>query len=43
MDSPEIDGEVYFTSKSGTDIGEYVNVKITGCDAYDLTGEEADV
>ena len=39
MDSPDIDGEVYFKSDVETDIGEYINVRITGCDEYDLTGE----
>ena len=40
MDSPEIDGMVYFEGKKETDIGDYVTVKITGCDQYDLTGVE---
>lgn len=40
MDSPEIDGTVYFESQNNPDIGEYVNVKITDCDNYDLTGVE---
>ena len=40
MDSPEIDGMVYFEGKTGTDIGDYVKVKITACDEYDLTGVE---
>ena len=39
MDSPDIDGTVYFTASGKTDIGEYVNVKITNCDNYDLIGE----
>lgn len=39
MDSPEIDGMVYFEGKKA-DIGEYVEVRITGCDEYDLTGVE---
>lgn len=38
MDSPEIDGAVYFESKTPSDIGEFKEVKITGCDHYDLTG-----
>lgn len=38
MDSPEIDGAVYFESKTDVDIGDYISVKITGCDEYDLTG-----
>lgn len=39
MDSPDIDGTVYFTANGKTDIGEYVKVKITNCDNYDLIGE----
>ena len=39
MDSPEIDGTVYFKANIKTDIGEYVNVKISDCDNYDLIGE----
>ena len=39
MDSPEIDGTVYFSSENPCDIGDYVKVKITDCDNYDLTGE----
>ena len=40
MDSPEIDGMVYFEGKAGTDIGDYAKVRITACDEYDLTGVE---
>ena len=38
MDSPEIDGTVYFEADFPVDIGEYIKVKITGCDHYDLSG-----
>lgn len=38
MDSPEIDGTVYFEADFAVDIGDYVRVEITGCDQYDLTG-----
>ncbi len=38
MDSPEIDGTVYFEADFHVDIGEYITVKITGCDHYDLSG-----
>ncbi len=38
MDSPEIDGTVYFEADFCVDIGEYITVKITGCDQYDLSG-----
>jgi len=38
MDSPEIDGTVYFTSNANHEFGDYVNVKITACDAYDFVG-----
>jgi ribosomal protein S12 methylthiotransferase len=37
-DSPEIDGTVYFEADFPVDIGEYITVKITGCDQYDLSG-----
>lgn len=40
MDSPEIDGTVYFTAQNEPEIGDYVRVKITDCDEYDLTGEQ---
>ena len=39
MDSPEIDGKVYFESKTPVDIGEYTDVKITSYDEYDLAGK----
>ena len=39
MDSPEIDGNVYFESEKIHDFGDYVNVKITNCDEYDLAGK----
>ena len=38
MDSPDIDGVLYFESDFPVDIGEYVQVCVTGCDAYDLIG-----
>ena len=38
MDSPEIDGVVYFEADFDVDIGDYIAVEITGCDHYDLTG-----
>ena len=38
MDSPDIDGIVYFEADFPVDIREYINVEITGCDQYDLTG-----
>ena len=38
MDSPEIDGTVYFEADFSVDIGEYITVEITGCDQYDLSG-----
>ena len=40
LDSPEIDSGIIFTSKNKINIGDFVNVKITGFDGYDLTGEE---
>ena len=40
FDSPEIDSGIIFKSDDKLDIGEFVNVKITGCDGYDLIGEK---
>lgn len=40
LDSPEIDGGIIFTSKNNINIGDFVNVKITDFDGYDLIGEE---
>jgi len=37
-DAPEIDGQVYILDGHHLKIGERVNVKITGSDAYDLSG-----
>jgi ribosomal protein S12 methylthiotransferase len=39
MDSPEIDSGIIFTSDVQLKIGEFVNVKITDFDGYDLVGE----
>lgn len=39
MDSPEIDSGIIFTSDKEESIGEFVNVKITSYDGYDLIGE----
>ncbi|SHI00200.1 30S ribosomal protein S12 methylthiotransferase RimO [Sporanaerobacter acetigenes] len=39
MDSPEIDGIVYFKSIKAVNPGTFVNVKIVGCLEYDLMGE----
>lgn len=38
FDSPEVDGEVLVSSSSELKTGEFVNVKITGADDYDLFG-----
>jgi ribosomal protein S12 methylthiotransferase len=38
-DSPEVDGEVLITSKENYMKGDFVNVKITGSEDYDLYGE----
>lgn len=40
MDSPEIDSGIIFTSDNKIEIGEFVNVKITDFDGYDLIGEK---
>lgn len=39
FEAPEIDGNIYFGSETPCEIGEFVNVKITGARAYDLMGE----
>lgn len=38
-DSPEVDGEVLITSSRILQKGEFINVKITGAEDYDLFGE----
>lgn len=40
LDSPEIDSGIIFKPKAPHKTGEFVNVKITGLDGYDLLGEE---
>ena len=40
FDSPEIDSGIIFKSNDKLAVGEFVNVKITGCDGYDLIGEK---
>ena len=39
FEAPEIDGNIYFGSETPCEIGEFVNVRITGARAYDLMGE----
>ena len=39
MDSPEIDSGIIFSSDKKLEIGDFVNVKITDFNGYDLTGE----
>ena len=39
-EAPESDGIIRFTAARNVAPGEYLNVKITGADAYDLFGEE---
>lgn len=39
MDSPEIDSGIIFTSNRELNIGDFVDVKITDFDGYDLIGE----
>lgn len=39
MDSPEIDSGIIFTSGNNLNIGDFVNVKITDYNGYDLIGE----
>ncbi|MCG4586136.1 30S ribosomal protein S12 methylthiotransferase RimO, partial [Anaerosalibacter bizertensis] len=38
MDSPEIDGLVYFNSSDKVDIGSFINIKIVDYLEYDLMG-----
>ena len=38
-DSPDVDGHVYFTAAGTVKPGEFVNVRITGTNDGDLTGE----
>lgn len=40
LDSPEIDSGIIFKPISKHNMGEFVNVKITSYDGYDLLGEE---
>ena len=39
FEAPEIDGSIYFGSETPCEIGEFVDVRITGARAYDLMGE----
>ena len=39
MDSPEIDSGIIFTSNKKLNVGDFVDVKITDFDGYDLIGE----
>lgn len=41
-DSPDVDGHVFFTAAGTVPAGEFVNVRITGTDQGDLTGEMED-
>ena len=40
LEAPEVDGVIRFKSQRRLNPGEYVRVKITGAEAYDLSGEE---
>ena len=39
FDSPEVDGEVLITTEKALQRGDFVSVKITGAEDYDLHGE----
>lgn len=39
MDCPEIDGQIYFRYDKILDIGDFVNIRITDVDEYDMNGE----
>ena len=41
-DAPDVDGRVYFTSKTKVEAGDFVNVKITEALDYDLVGERVE-
>ncbi len=41
-DSPDVDGHVFFTAAGAVPAGEFVNVRITGTENGDLTGEVED-
>lgn len=38
-EAPDSDGALVFTARRAPEIGEFVKVKITGADVYDLSGE----
>ena len=38
-ESPEVDGEISVPKKEGVRIGDFLTVRITDADYYDLTGE----
>ncbi|MDE5973250.1 MAG: MiaB/RimO family radical SAM methylthiotransferase, partial [Eubacterium sp.] len=40
LDSPEIDTGIIITSKNKLSVGDFIEVKITNYDGYDLIGEE---
>ena len=40
LDSPEIDTGIIITSKSKLSVGDFIDVRITDYDGYDLIGEE---
>ena len=39
MDAPEVDGQISFTAGRRLRAGEFVPVRVTGAQEYDLTGE----
>jgi len=41
-DAPEIDGNVLVPGAAGIEPGDFIDVRITGCDSYDLFGERAE-
>ncbi len=41
-DSPDVDGHVFFTAAGKVPAGEFVNVRVTGTENGDLTGEMED-
>lgn len=42
-ESPEVDGEVLVKNVPGISVGDFIDVRITGCDSYDLIAEPLEI
>ena len=42
-ESPEVDGEVLVKSVPGISVGDFIDVRVTGCDSYDLIAEPLEI